>query len=115
MNSTDRKRLRAIGIDPDTLAPFPALAPATPPRPAPATAAPQPVAEWLRGAQVSVVLPDRVYTFASTGTSKSGRPTIVVRTGMSNGGTFESTLPADLCRAIQNGKVLDADGKPHRF
>jgi len=58
--------------------------------------------------QAQLILPqaDRPWTYKSKGTSKSGRDVLVFSAPMRNGGTFESTLPGDLVRAIQQGKVI---------
>jgi len=74
--------------------------------PATATALPAWVAEAKSApAQISLPQADREWTFRSKGTSKSGRDVLVFAAPMKNGGTFESTLPGDLVRAIKEGKV----------
>ena len=50
-------------------------------------------------------LADRPWTFAGIGVSKSGRDTVVCSAPMVNGGTFQTTMPGDLVRALIGGKV----------
>ncbi len=48
-------------------------------------------------------------------TSGNGRHVSIVQTINKNGGIFQSTVPVDLCKAIEAGLVTGPDGKPVRF
>jgi len=118
MNARDRKLL-AQGINPATgqALSAPVLAPVGPPRVAQATA----LAPWITEAKAASVpavvkapdpIVDRVwYDTGERGVSNSGRDTIVLLSGMRNGGFFRATFPGDAVRAIAAGKVLGRDGK----
>jgi hypothetical protein len=126
MNARERKLL-SMGINPLTGGALasPVLAPATAPRVAQAAT----IAPWIAEAKAAAVavtaaglgvpavadMTDRLwYDTGERGVSNSGRDTIVLLSGMRNGGFFRATFPGDAVRAIAAGKVL-RDGKPAKF
>jgi len=116
MNARERKLL-AAGINPVTGQALvaPVLAPVTAPRVAHAATLAPWITEAKHAAPVAVEAApnvDRVwYDTGERGTSNSGRDTIVLLSGMKNGGFFRATFPGDAVRAIAGGKVLGQNGK----